>query len=576
MARISRHGGRVMKEYCDGGEAILEGFRSLGLDYIISSPGSEWSPVWEALARQKVNQKSGPAYIDCWHETLAVDMALGYTQMTGRMQGVLLHAGAGLLQGSAGMHSAMLAEVPMVILSGESLSFGEDPNLAIEPQWYRSLSIVGGPQRLVEPVTKWATQAASVHTLYEHVVRAGEFAQRTPMGPVYLNAPLEVMLQEWTPPETPRRVPPPPKTRAKDADIERVAELLRQARSPVILTDSAGRDPAAFAALVELAELFAIPVGGRAAFANFPKNHPLHLGAGIQPFLKDADLVLLVGCRAPWYPPSHKPTTGTVVAIDENPLKGMMVYQSLQADHYLEGEVASSLRLLVEAATAAGIGAARHAERRAQWQREHDRLIAAERAAEAEARAKDGDRIDPLALVGALREAMPEDAIYVEETITHAGMLQQHLPWSAPQSFFRAGGGLGQGLGTALGVKLGAPKRPVVALIGDGSFLYNPVVQALGASKENGLPMLIVVFNNGQYRAMQTGHLHHYPDGVAQAADMWHGVTIDGPDYAELGKPFGLPGQKVERPAELPGAIRNAMRAVEDGKTAILNVVLSR
>ena len=84
--------------------------------------------------------------------------------------------------------------------AGESTSFGEDPQLAIEPQWYRSLSIVGGPQRLVEPVTKWATQAANVHTLYEHVVRAGEFAQRTPMGPVYLNAPLEVMLQEWTPP----------------------------------------------------------------------------------------------------------------------------------------------------------------------------------------------------------------------------------------------------------------------------------------------------------------------------------------------------------------------------------------
>jgi thiamine pyrophosphate-dependent acetolactate synthase large subunit-like protein len=57
---------------------------------------------------------------------------------------------------------------------------------------------------------------------------------------------------------------------------------------------------------------------------------------------------------------------------------------------------------------------------------------------------------------------------------------------------------------------------------------------------------------------------------------MWHGVTIDGPDYAELGKPFGFDGQRVEKPAELPGAIRNAMRAVDDGKTAILNVVLSR
>src|SRR5262249_23809355 len=129
----------------------------------------------------------------------------------------------------------------------------------------------------------------------------------------------------------------------------------------------------------------------------------------IQPFLKDADLVLLVGCRAPWYPPSQKPTTGTVVAIDENPLKGMMVYQSLQADHYLEGEIATSLRLLVEAAKVGGISAGKQAERGAQWGREHDRIVAEERAVEAKAR--DSDRIDPLALVGALREAMPEDAI---------------------------------------------------------------------------------------------------------------------------------------------------------------------
>ena len=83
-----------MKQYCDGGEAILGAFRSL----------SRSPPLTEI---RQVNQQSGPAYIDCWHETLAVDMAMGYTQMTGRMQAVLLHAGAGLLQGSAGMHSAV-------------------------------------------------------------------------------------------------------------------------------------------------------------------------------------------------------------------------------------------------------------------------------------------------------------------------------------------------------------------------------------------------------------------------------------------------------------------------------------
>ena len=95
-----------MKNYMDGGEAILEAFRKLKIDYIMSSPGSEWSPVWEALVRQKVGNRSGPTYIDSWHETLAVNMATGYTLITGRPQAVLVHAGVGLLQGSMGVHGA--------------------------------------------------------------------------------------------------------------------------------------------------------------------------------------------------------------------------------------------------------------------------------------------------------------------------------------------------------------------------------------------------------------------------------------------------------------------------------------
>src|SRR5262249_4857556 len=82
-----------MKNYLDGGEAILEAFRKLKIDYIMSSPGSEWSPIWEALARQKLDNKAGPAFVESWHETLAVNMATGYTLMTGRPQAVLLHAG---------------------------------------------------------------------------------------------------------------------------------------------------------------------------------------------------------------------------------------------------------------------------------------------------------------------------------------------------------------------------------------------------------------------------------------------------------------------------------------------------
>ena len=166
-----------MKNIQDGGEAILEALRSLNVEYVISSPGSEWPSLWEALARQKANGTPGPTYLDCGHETMAVAMATGYTQVTGRMQTVLLHAGAGLLQGSMAIYGARTLATPMLVMSGESSGYGEgdfDPG----PQWYRSLNVVGGPQRLVEPIVKVALQSTSVDTLYHSVVRAGELAQR--------------------------------------------------------------------------------------------------------------------------------------------------------------------------------------------------------------------------------------------------------------------------------------------------------------------------------------------------------------------------------------------------------------
>jgi thiamine pyrophosphate-dependent acetolactate synthase large subunit-like protein len=557
----------------DGGEAILEAFRRLGMDYILSSPGSEWSPVWEALARQKLDGAAGPRFVESWHEGVAVNMAAGYTLMTGRPQAVLLHAGVGLLQGAMAILGALQAEVPMVVMSGEAVSLGEDPDLPIEPQWYGGLT-VGGPERLAEPYVKWSRQVASPFTLYESVIRAGEMAARVPAGPVYLNVPLEFMLHRWDKPELARTVPPAPKLRPDAGDIDRVAGLLRAARNPVIVAESAGRDPAAYEALVALAEQRAVPVanGNQAAFANFPTDHPLYLGYRDADALAESDLLLLVGCRAPWYPPRRRPGGGKIVAINDNPHKGHMIYQNLQAELYLEGDIATSLRLLGEATRPGAADAARVADRRERWAARHGKYVAGLRAAEKEARAAEG--IDAVALCAALAEAMPADTIFVDETITHGPAVRQHLGYTRPQTYFRVFGGLGQALGTALGVKLAAPERPVVAVAGDGGFLYNPIVQALGAAKTHGLPILIVIFNNRGYQAMKTGHVHHYPKGVAVEFDQFYGFAIDGPDYAEFAKPFGFHGRRVTRLAEIATAVKEARAAMAEGRTAILNVAL--
>ena len=298
-----------MKNQPDGGEAIVEAFRRLGVEYIVTSPGSEWSPVWEALTRQRVDARSGPQFIQCWHETLAVNIATGYTMMTGRPQAVLLHAAAGMLQGALGLFAATRAEVPLVVLSGESVTLGEDDARPMEGQWYAGVS-VGGSDRLIAPLVKWSGRVHSAVTLYQSVIRAGEMAARTPKGVVHLDVPLEYMLADWTPPQALSSVPPAPTRVALPADVHRLAERLVKAKSPMIVAEQSGVDPRAFEALAKLADLLAIPVIGApgANFANFPYDNPLWLGVGAYQHLESSDLVLLAGGRTPWTPPSSRRT----------------------------------------------------------------------------------------------------------------------------------------------------------------------------------------------------------------------------------------------------------------------------
>lgn len=560
----------------DGGEAILQAFRNLGVDYIISSPGSEWAPVWEALARQQITETPGPRYLNCWHETLAVNMAAGYTRVTGRMQAVLLHAGVGILQGSMGIHGASLGEVPMLVCSGEAATYGENPDVDPQPQWYRSLSVVGGPHRFANTVAKWSGQATSPDTLYGQLVRAGELARRLPQGPAFLDIPIETMLHPWTPPVKLRPVPDAPKTQPTPDDIAALADLIARSQSPLIITDCAGREPAGFHNLVALAETFAIPVVESAAHcANFPKSHPLYLGPESRPWLEHADLVLLAGSRAPWYPPQAGPRNAAVVVLGETPVKEMMVHQNLFADRYVEGDLTLTLALLAEALRPA---AARQPDAiRRRYERisaAHDRMESELRAAEAAAASR--HPVDPITLCAAISDAMPDDAVYVEEVTTHRGAIARHLRWDAPHRYFHPNGGLGQGLGLALGVKLALPDRPVVALMGDGGFLYNPVTQCFGVAGEAGLPILTIIFNNGAYEAMRGNHLNYYPDGAAARSGIYHGVHIPGPDYARLVEPFGGYGARITDPSQLPQTLQTALAAIQNGRLALIDVALNK
>jgi acetolactate synthase I/II/III large subunit len=562
-----------MTERLDGGEAVLAALRALSIEHIFSSPGSEWAPAWEALARQRRDSAEGPRYHDLAHETLAVGMATGYALASRRTAAVLLHAAPGLLQGASAIHGALLSGTPMVICSAESSTYGEGDGPDPGSQWYRNLSVVGGPHMVAAPFVKWANQAGSVEVLYEMVLRAAELARRAPAGPVYLNVPLETLLAPWRPPAVRKAVPPPGVRVSPTDEVEALAGALSAARDPVVITESAGRDPAAFEALVELCESLAIPViePQSAVCANFPKDHDLQVGADVT-LVSDSDLILLVACRAPWYPPSASPAPDAQIAvIDDVPQRPHMAYQVLQADRYLEGDVGATLRGLTQAAAApAEVVQAR----RARWAAVHAEQRATVDGEEQQAETM-ADRITPVLLVKSLREELGDEAIFVDETITHSRILQRHLRWNEPDRWFYVQGGLGQGTAVALGVKLARPGRTVVLAIGDGSFLYNPIVPALMASRDLGLPLLVVVFNNRQYLSMKLNHLRFYPEGAAVAAGDFRGVDLAGqPPLSELGAPFEMPGWEVGVPSDLRPAIREAKAAVAAGRTAIVNVAL--
>jgi acetolactate synthase-1/2/3 large subunit len=531
--------------------------------------------VWESLARRHRDGLPCPRYLDLTHETVAVGMATGYGLIERRPQGVLLHAAPGLLQGSMAVHGALLAGVPMVVSSSESTTYGDGPGQDPGGQWYRNLSVVGGPHQIAQPFTKWSNEAASVHTLPTMVTRAAELAWRAPAGPAYLNIPLEILLEEWDGREA-KPIVRPGSTHSSPEEVDPVAQLIREAANPVIVTETAGREAGGFEALVAFAEAWNIPVvePDSAVCGNFPRTHPLHAGSDIGPWMDEADLILLVNCRAPFYPPSRRPSKATIVVIDEVPQRPHVVYQVLFADRYLEGNVANTLRQLAKRAKDLDVEAV--AVRRAAQEQRHADEQAAIAAAEAKAREAEG--IDPVLVAATLRGLLEgRDGIVVDETITHSRVVKRHVQTADPDSYFYVQGGLGQGIAVALGVKLAAQERPVVLTIGDGAFTYNPVIPSYDASNAYELPLLIVVFNNRVYKSMNLNHRRFYPEGAAADTGEWLGTDLHRlPRLAAFAEPFGMHTETVDAPEALAPALERALKAVAEGTTAVVDVLVTR
>ena len=564
-----------------GGKALVKVFERAGIDYIFCSPGTEWPPVWEALAGLKERGVDRPKYINCRHEALAVAMASGYTKVTGRPQAVLLHATAGPLNAAMFLRAAYQERVPMVICCGETAGFGEESRLP-DPgnQWIHDLTDIGGPAELLRRCVKWSDRVTSSTILVQSLERAMQIAVEPPAGPVLLGVPFECMLDEVSLPEDnrPNRVARP--FAIDEPAIQEAVGMLLRAQRPVLVTEHVGRDASVVGPLVELCESLAIPVmeSFRPAFLNFPRSHPLYLPYDPRR-IESADLVLIADAVTPWYPVSKGPKADVKVVFlgDEYPYS-RLPFWGYKVDLALIAPPAATLARLLSCIKASErfVGnRPAYEERSRRIREEHDKQVAAMQREAVEH--KNDAPVDPRWLCQALNESIPANAVIVEETTVHRTLIQNMIPRTEPMSYIaRVTGGLGVSLGYALGAKLAMKERPVFVLIGDGGFHYNPVPSCLGLAQEYELPIIVVVFNNQRYLSMERGLLKYYPDGVSKKTGVhFGGPILPNPDYRLYADIYGGYGVRVTDPKDIQPAIAQALEHVARGRLALVDVVLS-
>jgi acetolactate synthase-1/2/3 large subunit len=566
----------------DAAHGYVEMLSRLGVDYVFSSPGSEFVPMWEHLARYNGEGKK-PVYMNVRHEGVALSMAKGYCMATGRAQVVLTHVSTGLMHGAMELKAAYVDQVPLLIMVGQNRTHDGEVYGGTPGAHYLSFTEVGGQERLA-PYVKWGDSPETNGNALAAIQRAYEIASSGVRGPTLLNVSRELLFEKVTRMRLPADTARPAPVTAEPSALLKLRDMLLEAGNPMIYTRYLGRNRDAVASLVELSGLLGAPVFETPGYTNFPTDNLLHMGSVMGPYLKDADLVLVIDASSwpPWYPPgSIRKVSGARVAfMDPDPLQLKYPVYGYPSDLTLQADSGVALPQLVELLRQGRLDEQVMKERAERWAREHGRIR--EELRRKALAVSEASPIDARWLCHCINEAIDADTLIVNETMTHSGLIHAAVERNrvVPGSRYEADGpvahtGLGQCLGVAVGVRLAEPGKTVVALVGDGAFNYNPVLAAFGAAQEHGAPFLTVIFNNGCYAAMKA-HARFYPEGYSVRHNRYYGVSCGpSPDYSGVAEAFGGYGERVEDPSEVRAAIARALEAVRDGRLALLDVVLS-
>jgi benzoylformate decarboxylase len=548
-----------------GKRAFLELLKQEGVRILFGNPGTTELPLMDALAADNELR-----YVLGLQEAAVMAMADGYAQASGELAVVNLHVAPGLGNAMGMLYDAQKAASPILVTAGQ-----HDQTFNVtEPILWADLPPIA------RPFVKWSSEVRRLDDLARMVHRAAKTALAPPTGPVFLSLPGDILQAEGNVDLLgPTRVAP--RLRGDPAAVDAAAALLAQAKAPMIMAGDAVAQSRAHAEVAELAELLGAPVYAELvpSTASFPASHPLFRGTigrvtpAIRETFEQYDLVFSVGgdmftLSLP-SPVEPIPPGLTLIHLDIDPWELGKNYPTAVA---ILGDPKTTLPDITAAVRSRMTSGARAAARSrldsagAAIRGEREALIEKARAAAG------ATPVQPLALLHAIGETLPKDAVVVEETISSGVGIRQLMRSDDPQSFFGLrGGGIGWGLPAAIGVKLALPERPVVALVGDGSAMYT--CQALWTAAHDRIGVVFVIFNNRSYRILK--QRLHAQRGHAAQADIYVGMELLDPpiDYVGLARSLGIAAERASSVHETTDLIA---KGLADGGPLLIEVELDR
>ncbi len=546
---------RKEKARMTGGRFIAETFKGYGLTHVF---------FVEAILRQVLvaMETLGIKRVLTHTEKAAVYMADGYARIS-RRPSLCMAQSVGAANLASGLQDPCLGLSPVVALTGRK------PPAALHRNAYQEIDHLP----LFEPVTKFNAAVETIEQLAFLLRQAFREATSGSPGPAHLDvtdhvgrvlenqeAELEVIVEEpFTHYPAVRSVP-------EEKHLREAAALLERASRPVIVAGGGATASGAGPEITSLAEKLSIPVAtSLAGKGTILETHPLSLGVVgtysrwcANRIVSEADLVLFIGSGTgdqvtnEW----KIPRRGTpVIQVDITPQELGRNYPNTVS---LLGDARETVRLLSVFLSGKNPKAewARHAQEVVQdWHRELAPL-----------RNSDALPMVPERLCREVTEALPADGILVSDT-GFAGIwtgTMVHLTHPG-QTYIRAAGSLGWAFPAALGAKCAAPERPVICFTGDGGFWYH--LSEMETAMRCGIRTVTVVNNNSCLSQPKRSIYRAYGERPGNPGDLY---LFRSTDFARLAAEMGCLGIRVERPADLAGALKRALAA---DRPAIVDVV---